>query len=151
MLNIRFASETDHSTIVDFQLKMARETEGLELDKKTVEQGVMHIFRNPEKGRYLVACLDEKMVASLMLTPEWSDWRNRSVLWFQSVYVIPEARKKEVFKKMYAYVKQQLVVEGDENAGLRLYVDSTNAKAIEVYQRLGMDGEHYRVFEWMKD
>jgi len=151
MLNIRYAREDDHATLVDFQLKMAKETEGLELDRKTVELGVMHVFHKPEKGKYLVASLDEKVVASLMLTPEWSDWRNRCVLWFQSVYVIPEVRKMGIFKKMYIHVKQHIVKENEENAGLRLYVDSTNLKAIEVYQKVGMDGDHYRVFEWMKD
>jgi len=150
MFQIRFANEEDHSTIVEFQLKMALETEELELDRETVSLGVMHLMRNPQKGKYLVALIDEKIVASLMLTPEWSDWRNRCVLWFQSVYVIPEARKSGVFKKMYDHVKQKMVVEDDENAGLRLYVDANNKKAIEVYNKVGMDGEHYRVFEWMK-
>lgn len=151
MLNIRYAREADHSTLVDFQMEMAKETEGLELDRKTVELGVMHVFHNPEKGKYLVASLDGKVVASLMLTPEWSDWRNRCVLWFQSVYVMPEARGMGIFKKMYSHVKEHIVMENEENAGLRLYVDSTNLKAIEVYQKAGMDGDHYRVFEWMKD
>ena len=150
MFQIRFASEEDHSTIVEFQLKMALETEELELDRETVSLGVMHIMRNPQKGKYLVALIDEKIVASLMLTPEWSDWRNRCVLWFQSVYVIPEARKSGIFKKMYDHVKQKMVMEDKENAGLRLYVDASNKKAIEVYNKVGMDGEHYRVFEWMK-
>jgi len=150
MFQIRFANEEDHSSIVGFQLRMAKETENLELDRKTVDLGVMHIMRNPQKGKYLVATIDEKIVASLMLTPEWSDWRNRCVLWFQSVYVIPEARGKGVFRKMYTHVKQKMVLEDELNAGLRLYVDAHNKQAIEVYNKLGMDGDHYRVFEWMK-
>jgi len=150
MFKIRIANEEDHFTIVDFQMKMAKETEGLELDRETVKLGVMHVLRNPQKGRYLVAVLDGKIVASLMLTPEWSDWRNRCVLWFQSVYVVPEAREKGIFKKMYEHVKQHIVMADEQNAGLRLYVDSSNTNAIEVYKKVGMDGEHYRVFEWMK-
>jgi GNAT superfamily N-acetyltransferase len=150
MFKIRIANEEDHFTIVDFQMMMAKETEGLELDRETVELGVMHVLRNPQKGRYLVAVWDEKIVASLMLTPEWSDWRNRCVLWFQSVYVVPEARGKGVFKKMYEHVKQHIVMADEQNAGLRLYVDSSNTNAIEVYNKVGMDGEHYRVFEWMR-
>ncbi len=144
------ATEEVHATIVDFQLKMAYETEGLTLDKATVERGVMQVLRNPQKGRYLVAEQDGRVVASLMLTPEWSDWRNRTVLWFQSVYVLPEARKQGIFKKMYEYVKQHLVLDDEAVSGLRLYVDATNLNAIEVYKKLGMDGDHYRVFEWMK-
>ena len=150
MFQIRFANEEDHSSIVDFQMKMALETEKLELDRETVSLGVMHVIRNPQKGKYLVAAIDEKIVASLMLTPEWSDWRNRCVLWFQSVYVVPEERGKGVFKKMYDHVKQKMVLEDEQNTGLRLYVDASNKKAIEVYKKVGMDGEHYRVFEWMK-
>ena len=150
MFKIRIANEEDHFTIVDFQMKMAKETEELELDRETVELGVMHVLRNPQKGRYLVAVLDRKIVASLMLTPEWSDWRNRCVLWFQSVYVVPEARGKGIFKKMYEHVKQHIVMADEQNAGLRLYVDASNTNAIEVYHKVGMDGEHYRVFEWMK-
>lgn len=150
MFKIRIANEEDHFTIVDFQMMMAKETEGLELDRETVELGVMHILRNPQKGRYLVTVLDGKIVASLMLTPEWSDWRNRCVLWFQSVYVVPEARGKGIFKRMYEHVKQHIVMADEQNAGLRLYVDASNTNAIEVYNKVGMDGEHYRVFEWMK-
>jgi len=150
MFKIRIANEEDHFTIVDFQMKMAKETEGLELDRETVKLGVMHVLRNPQKGRYLVAVLDGKIVASLMLTPEWSDWRNRCVLWFQSVYVVPEAREKGIFKRMYEHVKQHIVMADEQNAGLRLYVDASNTNAIEVYNKVGMDGEHYRVFEWMK-
>ncbi|MCF6342670.1 MAG: GNAT family N-acetyltransferase [Bacteroidales bacterium] len=150
MFQIRMATEEDHASLVDFQIKMALETEGLVLDKKTVGMGVMQALHNPQKGKYLVATINNKVVASLMLTPEWSDWRNRYVLWFQSVYVLPEARKKGVFKKMYAFVKHHLVLEDEQIAGLRLYVDAGNKKAIEVYKNVGMDGEHYRVFEWMK-
>ena len=150
MFQIRMATEEDHASIVDFQMKMALETEDLVLDEETVSLGVMHVLRNPQKGKYLVATIDEKVVASLMLTPEWSDWRNRCVLWLQSVYVIPEARKMGVFKKMYAHVKKHMVMEDEQNTGLRLYVDASNKKAIEVYKNVGMDGDHYRVFEWMK-
>jgi GNAT superfamily N-acetyltransferase len=151
MQQIRFANEEDHSTIVEFQLKMAKETEGLELDRETVSLGVMQVMRNPQKGKYIVATNnDEKIVASLMLTPEWSDWRNRFVLWFQSVYVVPDERGKGIFKKMYEHVKSKIVLEDEQNAGLRLYVDASNKNAIEVYKKLGMDGDHYRVFEWMR-
>lgn len=150
MYQIRPVTEEDHFTIVDFQMKMARETEGLELDRETLRRGVMQVMRNPQKGKYLVATLNDSIVASLLLTPEWSDWRNRCVLWIQSVYVVPEERGKGVFKKMYEHVKQKIVMEDEQYAGFRLYVDTSNIDAIEVYKKLGMDGEHYRVFEWMR-
>jgi len=89
------------------------------------------------------------VVASLMITPEWSDWRNGMVWWIQSVYVVPELRKQRVYAGLYEHV--QRLVRGDDSVkGIRLYVDRRNASAQAVYARLGMNGEHYQVFEWMK-
>ncbi len=150
MVQIRMASEENREIIADFQIKMAGETEDLVLEKETLNEGVMHVLRDPEKGKYFIAEEAGKVVASLLVTFEWSDWRNKWVLWIQSVYVLPEYRKQGIFKNMYAHIKKW-ATDDREVAGIRLYVDKTNQHAIDVYRKLGMDGEHYRLFEWMKE
>ncbi len=149
MVRIRPSFEEDAEVIAGFQLKMAQETENLSLDKETVIQGVLHVYRDSSKGKYLVAMVDERIIGSLLMTYEWSDWRNNTVVWVQSVYVIPEFRKKGVFNALYQTVKQ-MVTEDDSFAGIRLYVDRTNTNAQKVYLKSGMNGEHYQLFEWMK-
>lgn len=150
MFRIRIANEDDSQAIIDFQLKMAMESEGFELNHETLTGGVIAVFRDPQKGKYFVVDRDDKIIASMLLTPEWSDWRNQWILWIQSVYVLPEYRKKGVFRMMYNHAKK-LVEEDNDCAGLRLYVDVLNKNALAVYRALGMDGDHYRVFEWMKE
>ncbi len=149
MVQIRIATEEDKDFIAGFQMKMAKETENLTLDAETLNEGVLRVLRDPEKGKYFVADDNGRVVASLLITYEWSDWRNQWVLWIQSVYVLPEYRQKGVFKALYQHIKSWATRDNGV-AGIRLYVDKTNKKAIEVYRRLGMDGEHYQLFEWMK-
>ena len=84
-----------------------------------------------------------------MITYEWSDWRNGNVYWIQSVYVLPEYRGKGVFKEMYLHIKLS-VKETPGLSGIRLYVDKHNHRAQKVYNKIGMDGSHYQLFEWMK-
>lgn len=140
----------DRDTIVDFQIAMARETEEVDLDRPTCTRGVEAIFADPSLGRYFVAELAGRTVASLLITYEWSDWRNGVVWWIQSVYVRPEARRQRIYAGLYEYVKR-LVEDDDGIRGVRLYVDRRNTRAQQVYTRLGMNGEHYQVFEWMKE
>ena len=90
-----------------------------------------------------------RVVASLLITYEWSDWRNGNVWWIQSVYVVPTERGQGVFAGLYSHL-QELAKSDPQVRGLRLYADHRNTRAHEVYTRLGMDGGHYRVFEWMK-
>ena len=149
MIHIRLANEEDTDTIIEFQMRMAMESEGLKLDPETLKSGVHAVFLDPQKGRYFVAEEDDRVVGSLMITFEWSDWRNLWAIWVQSVWVEPDFRRKGVFRLMYEHLKQ-LVHDDDTAAGLRLYVDVNNNNAVEVYKALGMDGDHYRVFEWMK-
>lgn len=139
----------DAAAIVEFQIAMARETEDLELDRDICAKGVAAVFDNSRHGFYLIAELEGKVVASTMITYEWSDWRNGVVWWIQSVYVMPEARGQGVYKGLYAYV-QELANDDDNVRGIRLYVDKRNTGAQQVYAKLGMNGEHYQVFEWMK-
>lgn len=149
MVQIRLASEEDRNIIAGFQIEMAFETENLRLDPQTVDLGVRSVFLDPLKGKYIVAEDDKKIIASMMLTPEWSDWRNKWFLWIQSVYVIPEKRGRGVFRLMYSFA-QEMVRRDEMAAGLRLYVDTGNKPAIATYKAIGMDGDHYKLFEWYK-
>jgi GNAT superfamily N-acetyltransferase len=97
-----------------------------------------------------VAEQDGQILGSLLITHEWSDWRNGTVWWIQSVYVVPEARRKGIYAGLYAHVKE-LAQADPKVRGIRLYVDRRNTRAQTVYTRLGMNGEHYQVFEWMKE
>lgn len=139
----------DLPTIVAFQLAMAHETEDLELDEAVCTRGVQTVFDREELGQYFVAEQNAQVVASLLITYEWSDWRNGLVWWIQSVYVTPAARQQGIYAGLYEHIKK--LVQADETLrGIRLYVDERNKRAQAVYTRLGMNGEHYRVFEWMK-
>lgn len=148
-ITVREASIKYAVGIAGFQLAMAMETENLKLDRDIVQSGVQSVFNEPGKGRYFVALDGDKLIASLMITYEWSDWRNGNVYWIQSVYVLPEYRGKGVFKKMYLHIKN-LVLNDPALCGIRLYVDKTNHNAQKVYEKIGMDGSHYQLFEWMK-
>ncbi|MDD2281743.1 MAG: GNAT family N-acetyltransferase, partial [Bacteroidales bacterium] len=97
-----------------------------------------------------VARIGERVVGMLMITLEWSDWRNGWVWWIQSVYVEQEFRKDGIFRSLYTYIRN-LVENSDSIRGLRLYVDKRNIKAQKVYNALGMTGEHYTTYEWMKN
>jgi ribosomal protein S18 acetylase RimI-like enzyme len=148
-IQIRKAKETDLPSIVDFQLAMALETENLQLEKPIVEKGVKAAFNDLAKGQYFVTEVDGEIAASLMITFEWSDWRNGMVYWIQSVFVKEEFRRLGIYRKMYAYI-QDLVNKDDNVRGIRLYVDKSNIKAQKTYENTGMNGEHYQLFEWMK-
>ncbi len=130
-------------------MKMAIESENISLNRETVSHGVMAVFSDSSLGKYFVAETNQQVVASLLITPEWSDWRNSKVLWIQSVYVVPEYRQKGVFRNMYLHLRE-MVENSIEYAGLRLYVDKSNTPARKVYQKIGMNSDHYELFEWMK-
>lgn len=150
MITIRRAIWGDNRDISLFQEKMAFETENLILNVTTVQEGVKAVFADTSKGQYFVAETDGRVVGSLLTTYEWSDWRNGQVLWIQSVYILPAYRKKGIFRRLYNHVKQQ--VQEDKNlVGIRLYVDKSNTTASEIYKHCGMDGDHYRLFEWIKE
>ena len=128
---------------------MALETEELALDSETCLRGVNSVFADETLGRYFVVEEESRVVGSLMITHEWSDWRCGTVWWIQSVYVEPSSRGKGVYRLMYEEVKS--IVESDSSLrGIRLYVDRRNSAAQRVYERLGMNGDHYKLYEWMK-
>jgi GNAT superfamily N-acetyltransferase len=149
MPHVRLARTRDAETIVQFQLAMARETEGLELDRDTVTEGVRGVFRDAVRGQYLIAEIDGETVGCALVLREWSDWRNGEVLWLHSVYVEPAARRKGVLRAIYDYVRAY-VDEWPQLKGIRLYVDKRNGAAREAYRALGMNAEHYDLFEWME-
>lgn len=146
---VRKASLADHPHIVEFQLAMAKETEGIELDEAIVQKGVEAVIKDENKGNYYVAERNNEVLASLLTTFEWSDWRNGTILWIQSVYVKADFRRKGVYRKMYAHIKD--LVLNDENLnGIRLYADKSNHAAQLTYEKLGMSQDHYVTFEWLK-
>ncbi len=149
MIIVREAKKSDIPKIVEFQLTMAMESEGMELEQKVLEKGVAAVFDDRAKGIYYVAEYQGEVVGSMLNTYEWSDWRNGIIIWFQSVYVMPEYRKHGIFRKMYEHIKNK-VEKDDRLKGMRLYVDKGNIKAQKVYSALGMTGEHYLTYEWIK-
>lgn len=149
-MHIREAITHDIPSLIDFQLKMALETENVQLEISTLSMGMQKLFKDPSKGKYYVAEEGTEVIACLMITIEWSDWRCGTVWWIQSVYVSERWRSKGVYKKMYEYIRSHVAGDPDLR-GIRLYVDNTNERAKRVYAGLGMNGDHYSVFEWMKD
>ena len=150
MIIVREGKPQDISIIANFQLAMAWETEKLELDPEVVPKGVEAVFADSSKGVYYVADLDGEIVGSLLTTFEWSDWRNGTVLWIQSVYVKPGHRRKGIYSQMYSYLREK-VMNDSLLRGIRLYADVSNQKAHKVYEALGMNAEHYKTYEWMKE
>ena len=149
MIEIRKGKLSDTERIVELQIQMARETEGLRLDKTVVSRGVHGVFQEPARGTYWVAQEKGKVLGMLLAIPEWSDWRNATVLWIHSLYVIPEARGQGVFKKLYLNLEKQ-VKHSPKLAGIRLYVDKRNKPAQKVYEKMGMNKHHYELYEWLK-
>ena len=132
--------------IAGFNRAMARETEGRDLDPERLARGVAAALEDPERARYWMAEVDGESVGSLMITPEWSDWRNGTFWWIQSVYVVPEARRSGVFRTLYESLRKRArVAEGV--CGLRLYVDRENRSARAVYEAMGMVRTDYLLYE----
>jgi ribosomal protein S18 acetylase RimI-like enzyme len=146
-LTIRPARADDADVIADFNIRMARETEDLALDPATVGRGVRAALADPAKALYFVAEGAGQVVGQLMITHEWSDWRDGDLWWVQSVYVAPEFRRRGVFAALYRHVER--AAREQKVAGIRLYVDEHNAVARDVYGRLGMRVSNYRVMEFM--
>lgn len=148
-ISVREANLHDAAHIIEFQKQMAWETEQLQLDDDVLAAGVRAVFSDPQKGRYYVAQRNGQVIGSVLTTFEWSDWRNGTIVWLQSVYVRKEDRGSGVFGRMYRHIRS--VVEGHAGfKGIRLYVDKSNSVARNVYRALGMTDHHYDTFEWMK-
>lgn len=146
MITVRRATAEDIPSLVRFNQGIARETEDLELDEGTLTEGVRRLVAEDRHGFYTVAEIDGRPVGSLMITYEWSDWRNGVIWWIQSVYVIAEHRRQGVFSALYENV-QRLAQESGEVRAFRLYVEKENTVAQQTSQRLGMKETYYRLFE----
>jgi ribosomal protein S18 acetylase RimI-like enzyme len=143
---VRQAEGSDWEAIAGFNKAMALETEGKELSETVVAEGTKGLLENRDYGFYVVAENGGEVVGSLMVTFEWSDWRNGVFWWVQSVYVKPEYRKGGIFKKLYEYIKQA-ASESSGVCGLRLYVEKDNDMAQAVYDKLGMQKTNYLLYE----
>ena len=146
MITIRPAVEADIPAIAAFNQAMALETENKILPDSVIRPGVEGLFARPQFGFYLMAEVDGAVAGGLMVTYEWSDWRNGVFFWIQSVYVKPEFRGQGVYPALYADVKRIARERGD-CCGFRLYVEHENTRAQAVYQRLGMRETHYQMYE----
>ncbi|KAK9836451.1 hypothetical protein WJX74_000830 [Apatococcus lobatus] len=146
--SVRLATLADADTLTAYNMAMAHETEGLTLQQGTLQKGIETLLHDKSKGQYFVAEADGKVVAQLMITYEWSDWRNCTIWWIQSVYVHPDHRRQGLFKLLYDHVKELSLEE--RAAGLRLYADIGNSRAHLTYKAMGMT-THYQVFEDMTD
>lgn len=147
---IRRAAESDAEAIIRFNMAMALETEQKILPDDKIRPGVTALFRKPEYGFYLVAVSGGRVVGCLMVTYEWSDWRNGLFWWIQSVYVIPEFRRSGVYRSMYSTLRE-LAAGTSDHCGFRLYVEKDNRTAQETYTALGMHETRYALFEEITD
>ena len=146
---IRRALSHDAAELAEFNIRMARETEDMELVPGVIEAGVRAMIDNPQMGFYLVVELDNGIQASLMVTTEWSDWRNGMFWWIQSVYVRPAYRRQGLYRELYARVKE-LAEQEPSVCGYRLYVERDNHGAQKTYASQGMAETEYRIFEELK-
>jgi len=145
-LTVRPAREQDLETLVEFNLALARETEGRELCPRILRSGVQSLLARPQYGFYLVAENGGAPTGCLMVTFEWSDWRDGVLWWVQSVFVRPESRGQGVYRALYTAMKAR-AAQLPEVRGCRLYVEEHNLKAQAVYQKLGMQPAGYQVYE----
>jgi ribosomal protein S18 acetylase RimI-like enzyme len=144
-VTVRTARPDDAATITAFNLAMAMESEGLKLDRATLEQGVAAALGDPGKAIYFVAEVDGQLAGQLMITHEWSDWRNGDIWWIQSVYVHPNHRRRGVFRALYRHVESEAKARGAVK--LRLYVEHENESAQRTYSSLGLHRSRYFVME----
>ncbi len=148
-ITVRFAEKQDAPILIHFNRAMALETEQKELLPEVISKGVERLFTNPEHGFYVVAECNKRIVGSLMITTEWSDWRNRMFWWIQSVYVLPEERRKGIYTRLYQFI-QESASNNPDICGFRLYVEKNNLLAKNAYSTLGMNPTQYEIYEHIK-
>lgn len=146
---IRLAEMRDALAITEFNRAIALETEQKELIPEVISKGVDKLLNNPDLGFYVVAERDNEVIGSLMVTPEWSDWRNGLFWWIQSVYIKPNERRKGIYTKLYNFIRES--ANNNPNiCGFRLYVEKTNIFAKNTYEALNMIETDYRIYEELK-
>ena len=148
-LKIRGATRRDAAALIAFNSAMALETERKVLMPQVIGAGVRGLLRRPDSGFYTVAELGGEVIAALMITKEWSDWRNGDFWWIQSVYVRPQFRRRGIYSRLYRHV-QVLAAKDRAVCGFRLYVERSNRRAQATYRAAGMQRTHYLVFEALK-
>jgi GNAT superfamily N-acetyltransferase len=145
-MEIRKARKDDIDALIGFNEAMALETEGKKLFTDTLRKGVEAVLDDPQKGFYVVAEDEGRAIGGLMVTFEWSDWRNGWFWWIQSVYVAPDYRGKRIYSQLYNFVKDEAAATRDV-CGFRLYVEKENTHAQGVYKKLGMEETYYLMYE----
>ncbi len=145
-ISIRAANRSDLDHLVAFQRAMAAETEDKGLDPDRLRAGITYLIDHPEEGFYLIAERDGVRAGSLMVTFEWSDWRNGRFWWIQSVYVDAAHRRQGVYSALHAAIREKAVAD-PQGCGIRLYVELENVNAQATYQALGMAETYYRLYE----
>ena len=145
-MKIRVATPADLPFIAAANSSLAMETEGQTLDLALLRPGVETLLADPSLGRYYLAEIEGQVVGQLMVTFEWSDWRNGLFIWIQSVYVLPAHRGDGVFRSLFGHL-ESVAREDPRICGIRLYVDRRNARAQDVYSRMGMHRSNYGVME----
>ena len=141
---IRDAAPADGAVIAEFNSRLSEETEGKSLDPALIGPGVAAMLADPLKGRYWVAEAEGEIVGQIMVTYEWSDWRNGNWWWLQSVYVREDHREKGIFGALFRYV-EALARDDDSVVGIRLYVEKDNGRAQSIYDRLGFRETGYQM------
>jgi ribosomal protein S18 acetylase RimI-like enzyme len=145
-MDIRPATLQDAKVIAEYNIALARESEGLVLDSAVVRSGVEAVLRDRSKGIYFCAVFEGNVIGQIMITYEWSEWRNGVFWWLQSVYVHAEHRSRGVFKSLLTHAVQE-AAEAKQVCGFRLYVETHNENAQRAYQKLGFKNAGYHVFE----
>jgi GNAT superfamily N-acetyltransferase len=145
-MKIRHARLTDAVVIADFNSRLAWETEKLRLNSAIVSRGVRALLEDAAKGTYFVVEANGVVIGQLLITYEWSDWRNGHFWWIQSVYVAADSRRDGVFRGLFRHV-EKLARSRRDVCGLRLYVEKSNRRAHTTYERLGMKHTHYEIYE----
>ena len=145
-IQIRPGTESDVEAIADFNERLALESEDKRLDSQRLRAGVAAGLRQPEYCRYYVAANGERPVGQLMITFEWSDWRDGLFWWVQSVYVEPAYRRQGIFRKLYQRAEADARSAGNV-CGIRLYVEQKNGRAMATYRDMGMIPTEYLVYE----
>jgi len=147
-INIRKAVIRDAEAIAEFNILMAKETENKDLDLQTVIRGVKAVIKDPHKGFYLVAAAGggEGIIGQLLVTNEWSDWRDKNFFWVHSMYVREDFRQQGVFSSLYRHL-EEIAHYKKKVAGIRLYVEKNNKTAQGVYESLGLHTPGYEMYE----
>jgi len=144
---VRRATMSDLKTIVSFNTALARETEHRVLDTQILQAGVEALLQDPGKGWYAVAEQSLIVVGQILVTFEWSDWRNGNFWWLQSLYVHPDHRQKGIFRQIYDYVQAQAHLNREGICGFRLYVEENNHQAHQAYANFGFQKTAYHMYE----